>query len=85
MSHRELETRNLTLDVLDVKAQTHRRTALVELRGELDIATASQVAEVHGAVGMIRGSHHTMGAFALVNIHWSASLPSPSRVEPMAL
>jgi anti-anti-sigma factor len=35
-------------DILEVKARTHRRTALVELRGELDFATVSQVAEVLG-------------------------------------
>ncbi len=33
-------------DILEVEARTHRRTALVELRGELDIATVSQVTEV---------------------------------------
>jgi anti-anti-sigma factor len=33
-------------DILEVEARTHRRTALIELRGELDIATAPQVAEV---------------------------------------
>lgn len=32
--------------VLEVETRTHRRTALVELRGELDIATVPQVAEV---------------------------------------
>ncbi len=46
MSQPEPETRKRALDVLEVNARTHRRTALVELRGELDIATASQVAEV---------------------------------------
>jgi anti-anti-sigma factor len=34
------------LDILEVEARTHRRTALVELRGELDLATVPQVAEV---------------------------------------
>jgi anti-sigma B factor antagonist len=33
-------------EVLEVEARTHRRTVLVELRGELDLATVSQVAEV---------------------------------------
>lgn len=33
-------------DLLEVEARTHRRTALVALRGELDLATAPQVAEV---------------------------------------
>jgi hypothetical protein len=37
---------NEAFDNLEVEARTHRRTALVELRGELDIATVSQVAEV---------------------------------------
>ena len=32
--------------LLEVEARTHRRTALVALRGELDLATAPQVAEV---------------------------------------
>jgi anti-anti-sigma factor len=32
--------------LLEVEARTRRRTALIELRGELDIATAPQVAEV---------------------------------------
>ncbi|MGZ6574700.1 MAG: STAS domain-containing protein [Solirubrobacteraceae bacterium] len=32
--------------VFEVEARTHRRTALVELRGELDLATLPQVAEV---------------------------------------
>jgi anti-anti-sigma factor len=31
---------------LDVDARTHRRTALVALRGELDLVTVSKVAEV---------------------------------------
>jgi anti-sigma B factor antagonist len=31
---------------LDVEARTHRRTALVGLRGELDLVTVSKVAEV---------------------------------------
>jgi anti-sigma B factor antagonist len=31
---------------LDVEARTHRRTALVALRGELDLVTVSKVAEV---------------------------------------
>jgi anti-sigma B factor antagonist len=33
-------------DTLEVEARTHRRTALVELRGELDLATAPRVADV---------------------------------------
>lgn len=33
-------------EILEVEARTHRRTALVELRGELDLATVSQVTEV---------------------------------------
>ena len=33
-------------DYLDVEARTHRRTALVALRGELDLVTVSKVAEV---------------------------------------
>jgi anti-anti-sigma factor len=34
------------LDYLEVEARTHRRTALVALRGELDLVTVSKVAEV---------------------------------------
>ncbi|MGZ8650520.1 MAG: STAS domain-containing protein [Solirubrobacteraceae bacterium] len=33
-------------DYLDVEARTHRRTALVALRGELDLVTVSKVAQV---------------------------------------
>lgn len=33
-------------EILEVQTRTHRRTALVELRGELDLATVPQVAEV---------------------------------------
>ena len=33
-------------DTLEVEARTNRRTALVELRGELDLATVGQVADV---------------------------------------
>ena len=33
-------------DQLSVKTQLHRRTALVELRGELDLCTRPQVADV---------------------------------------
>jgi anti-anti-sigma factor len=36
----------LTEDQLAVEARTHRRTALVALRGELDLVTVSKVAEV---------------------------------------
>ena len=32
-------------DVFEVEARIHRRTALIELRGELDVATAPQVTE----------------------------------------
>ena len=35
-----------TTDYLDVEAHLHRRTALVALRGELDLVTVSKVAEV---------------------------------------
>ncbi len=33
-------------DLLRVKTQAHRRTVLVEVRGELDISTRAQVADV---------------------------------------
>ena len=33
-------------DYLDVRARTHRRTALVALRGELDLVSVSKVAQV---------------------------------------
>ncbi len=36
----------LAADQLAVEARTHRRTALVALRGELDLVTVSKVAEV---------------------------------------
>jgi anti-anti-sigma factor len=35
-----------SLDYLEVEARTHRRTALVALRGELDLVTVSKAAEV---------------------------------------
>jgi anti-sigma B factor antagonist len=38
--------RKQVLEILEVEAQTHRRTALIQLRGELDIATAPEVAEI---------------------------------------
>lgn len=46
MSQPEPGRPNHLPDLLEVAARTHRRTALVELRGELDLATVSQVAEV---------------------------------------
>jgi len=35
-------------DYLEVEARTHRRTALVALRGELDLVSVTKVAEVMG-------------------------------------
>jgi anti-sigma B factor antagonist len=35
----------ITPEIFEVKVRTHRRTALVELFGELDIATVQQVAD----------------------------------------
>src|ERR1700733_7917865 len=46
MSQPEPDGRREASDILEVEARTHRRTALIELRGELDIATAPQVADV---------------------------------------
>jgi anti-anti-sigma factor len=46
LSRLEPDRRKKAYDILDVEARTHRRTALVELWGELDLATVSQVAEV---------------------------------------
>jgi anti-sigma B factor antagonist len=46
MSRPEPNRRQAASDILEVDARTHRRTALIELRGELDIATTAQVAEV---------------------------------------
>jgi anti-sigma B factor antagonist len=46
VSRPEPNRRGEAPDILAVEARTHRRTALIELRGELDIATAPQVAEV---------------------------------------
>jgi anti-sigma B factor antagonist len=45
MSQPEPNGRDEAPDILEVKARTHRRTALIELRGELDIATTPQVAK----------------------------------------
>jgi anti-sigma B factor antagonist len=45
MSQREPDGRTGASDILEVEARTHRRTALVALRGELDIASVSEVAE----------------------------------------
>ena len=46
MSPTESDGSTKANDLLEVEARTHRRTALVALRGELDLATAPQVAEV---------------------------------------
>jgi anti-anti-sigma factor len=46
MSQLETDRREGAPDFLEVEARTNRRTALVELRGELDLATAPRVAEV---------------------------------------
>ena len=46
MSQPEPDGRTKASDILEVEARTHRRTASVELRGELDIASVSEVAEV---------------------------------------
>ena len=46
-------------DMLEVEAQTHRRTVLLELRGELDIATVSQVTQaLDGLVPGADGVRH---------------------------
>src|SRR5437588_308040 len=55
MAQPEAETLNRAPDILEVEAQTHRRTPLVELRGELDIATAPQVAEVLAGLASAEG------------------------------
>src|SRR3954470_8116055 len=55
MSQPEPETPKQSLDTLEVDARTHRRTALVALRGELDIATASQGAEVLSGLASAEG------------------------------
>jgi anti-sigma B factor antagonist len=47
--------RKQTLEILEVEAQTHRRTALIQLRGELDIATAPHVADVVDGLGSAQG------------------------------
>ena len=44
-------TTGLPADYLDVEAHTHRRTALVALRGELDLVTVSKVAQVLDELG----------------------------------
>ena len=46
MSRSEPDGRTEASHILKVEARTHRRTALAELRGELDIASVSEVAEV---------------------------------------
>ena len=46
MSQSEPGRHEMMSDTLEVEARTHRRTALVELRGELDLATAPRVADV---------------------------------------
>jgi anti-sigma B factor antagonist len=46
MSQPESVSSNLAPASFEVKARTHRRTALVELRGELDLATVPQLAEL---------------------------------------
>jgi anti-sigma B factor antagonist len=47
--------RKQMLEILEVEAQTHRRTALIQLRGELDIATAPQVAEILDGLASAEG------------------------------
>jgi anti-sigma B factor antagonist len=42
----EPDTSRQAPGILEVQARTHRRTALIELRGELDMATTPKVAEV---------------------------------------
>jgi anti-sigma B factor antagonist len=46
MPQPEPDRRQEASGILEVEARTHRRTALIELRGELDIATTAHVAEV---------------------------------------
>ena len=46
MSQSEPDGRRRAPDTLEVEARTHRRTALVELWGELDLSTVPRVAEV---------------------------------------
>ena len=46
MSPTESDGSSTANALLEVEARTHRRTALVALRGERDLATAPQVAEV---------------------------------------
>ena len=52
MSQREPDSPKQAPDTLEVEARTHRRTALIELRGELDIATAPKVAEVLDGIAL---------------------------------
>jgi anti-anti-sigma factor len=48
-------------DHLEVEAFTHRRTALVALRGELDLVTVSKVAEVlDGLEPQAKGVRHVV-------------------------
>lgn len=50
MSQSEPAGRTEARDIFEVGARTHRRTALSELRGELEIATVPQVAETFGGL-----------------------------------
>ena len=50
------ETDAASTDYLEVEASTHRRTALVALRGELDLVTVSKVAEVIDELGPRRAA-----------------------------
>ena len=52
------ETDAASADYLEVEASTHRRTALVALRGELDLVTVSKVAEVLEESGRGDGVRH---------------------------
>jgi anti-sigma B factor antagonist len=45
MSQPDPDRRKEAPDTLEIEARTHRRTALVELSGELDLATVPQVVE----------------------------------------
>jgi anti-sigma B factor antagonist len=55
MGQPEPDSREYPLEILQVEARTNRRTALIELRGELDIATAPQIAEVLGGLASADG------------------------------
>ena len=72
-------------DYLDVEAHTHRRTALVALRGELDLVTVSKVAQVLDELGpQADGVRHVvldLRGLTFIDVPGAARAPEAERVR----